>query len=321
MRYWWVNQNQTYKQEIAGGYLWSPRTNKNGGRNQFYDNMRLVEPGDVVFSFADQKIQQIGMATARAVPCPKPLEFGQTGGYWSNDGWLVNVTWESAEKAIRPKDYIADLRPHLPAIYAPLDANGKGRQNLYLAEISLPMAEILLAKLGLAEQIKSAEAFPVEPGSSTTIFAVEAKIEEGILNNTEIDSTSKTALILARRGQGRFRKNLEGIEKACRITGVTDRRLLRASHIKPWRMCETNHERLDGNNGLLLTPTFDVLFDAGYISFSADGSVLVSDAIGHAQLAAVGLGNPTSLPRQAFSAEQTEYLKYHHTYIFERKRP
>ena len=23
MRYWWVNQNQTHRQEIGGGYLWS----------------------------------------------------------------------------------------------------------------------------------------------------------------------------------------------------------------------------------------------------------------------------------------------------------
>ena len=25
MRFWWVNQNQTYRQEVAGGYLWSPK--------------------------------------------------------------------------------------------------------------------------------------------------------------------------------------------------------------------------------------------------------------------------------------------------------
>ena len=33
MRYWWVNQNQTFRQEIAGGFLWSPKRNANGGRN------------------------------------------------------------------------------------------------------------------------------------------------------------------------------------------------------------------------------------------------------------------------------------------------
>lgn len=40
MRYWWVNQNQTFKQESEGGYIWSPKRNANGARNPFYDNTR-----------------------------------------------------------------------------------------------------------------------------------------------------------------------------------------------------------------------------------------------------------------------------------------
>lgn len=53
MRYWWVNQNQTFRHEIAGGYLWSPKRNKGNRLNPFYETMREVAPGDVVFSFVD----------------------------------------------------------------------------------------------------------------------------------------------------------------------------------------------------------------------------------------------------------------------------
>ena len=53
MRYWWVNQNQTYVQEVGGGYLWSPKVNANGRSNRFYDSMIEAAPGDVVFSFCD----------------------------------------------------------------------------------------------------------------------------------------------------------------------------------------------------------------------------------------------------------------------------
>ena len=53
MRYWWVNQNQTYRAEVRGSFMWSPKQNANGARNQFYDNMRAVSSGDVVFSFCD----------------------------------------------------------------------------------------------------------------------------------------------------------------------------------------------------------------------------------------------------------------------------
>jgi hypothetical protein len=31
-RYWWVNHQQTWRQEIEGQYLWSPKLNANGSR-------------------------------------------------------------------------------------------------------------------------------------------------------------------------------------------------------------------------------------------------------------------------------------------------
>jgi hypothetical protein len=45
MRYWWVNQNQTYRHEVPGGYLWSPKAKTNGQINPFYEFMREVSPG------------------------------------------------------------------------------------------------------------------------------------------------------------------------------------------------------------------------------------------------------------------------------------
>ena len=56
MHYWWVNHNMTAQQEIEGGYLWSPKTMRNGRRSQFYENMQATHPGDWVVSFAKSKI-------------------------------------------------------------------------------------------------------------------------------------------------------------------------------------------------------------------------------------------------------------------------
>jgi putative restriction endonuclease len=67
VRYWWVNQNQTSRQEIEGGYLWSPKRNKNGRRNPFYEFMREVAPGDVVFSFYDTRIAVTLLASSAAI--------------------------------------------------------------------------------------------------------------------------------------------------------------------------------------------------------------------------------------------------------------
>jgi hypothetical protein len=89
MRYWWVNQNQTYKQEMTGGYLWSPKRNRNGARNQFYENMREVAPGDLVFSFRDTKIVAIGVTSSNCYEAPQPEDFGVVGQNWDDIGWKV----------------------------------------------------------------------------------------------------------------------------------------------------------------------------------------------------------------------------------------
>lgn len=86
MRYWWVNQNQTYRHEVGGGYLWSPKRKANQAQNPFYDFMREVAPGDVIFSFANTRIGAVGIARSHAYEAPKPLEFGQAGAYWDTIG-------------------------------------------------------------------------------------------------------------------------------------------------------------------------------------------------------------------------------------------
>ena len=52
MGFWWVNHKQTFNQEIGGGYIWSPKEDKNGARNQAYINLTLTKVNDTVFSYA-----------------------------------------------------------------------------------------------------------------------------------------------------------------------------------------------------------------------------------------------------------------------------
>ena len=89
--YWWVNQNQTYTHEVRGGYLWSPKVNANGARNQFYENMKRVQRGDTLFPFCDTYIKAIGVCINEAESAPKPTAFGSTGAYWNDEGWFVEV--------------------------------------------------------------------------------------------------------------------------------------------------------------------------------------------------------------------------------------
>jgi hypothetical protein len=114
-----INQSQTYRAEVRGHFMWSPRRNANGVRNQFYENMRAVRPGDVVFSFCDTRIKAIGLVIGVAQNGPKP-DFGSAGPNWSDEGWFVPVYYVALESQIRPKDHIDVLRPFLPVKYSPL---------------------------------------------------------------------------------------------------------------------------------------------------------------------------------------------------------
>ena len=144
MRYWWVNQNQTYRHEVQGGYLWSPKRNANGARNPFYESMREVAPGDLIFSFMDTRILAVGIAQSYCWESPKPLEFGNSGQNWENIGWRVKVNFTELANKVRPKDHIDILRPLLPDRYSPLQPNGNGLQSVYLTEVPTALAEVLI---------------------------------------------------------------------------------------------------------------------------------------------------------------------------------
>jgi predicted restriction endonuclease len=137
-------------------------------------------------------------------------------------------------------------------------------------------------------------------------------VEQGIKGDESISQTEREQLVRSRIGQGKFRRVVQAVEKACRLTGVNDERFLIASHIKPWKDC--NHaERLDGHNGLMLTPHVDKLFDRGWISFSDDGHVLIS---GQAKSVAEAWGLAGTPNVGAFSPKQQVFLKYHREKVF-----
>lgn len=123
------------------------------------------------------------------------------------------------------------------------------------------------------------------------------------------------ALADARNGLGLFRAGVEQVEGACRATGVMDRRHLRAVHIKPWAACD-DAGRLDGNNGLLLSPHVAHLFERGYVSFADDGRMLVARQLNSTVLKRWSL--PAAVSARPFSAKQKPYLAWHREHVFEK---
>ncbi len=318
MRYWWVNQNQTYRHEIRGGYLWSPKKRSSGTRNPFYEFMREVAPGDLVFSFADTWIRAFGVARSYAYEAPKPLEFGSAGRNWDAIGWRVDVEFHEATSPYRPVDWIDRLRTLLPDRYAPLRHNGHGVQSIYLTEVLKPLALVLAELLGrevlAIARAESVAEFQIHvPNPEIVLW--EEHIEQRVVADATLDETERKAIVLARRGQGRFRERVSEIERRCRVTAVDRPEHLRASHCKPWRDSD-NAERLDGDNGLLLTPSIDHLFDRGFISFRGDGRLLVSPVAHRPSLVRMGVEVEKELDVGRFTSGQERYLEFHRDAVF-----
>ncbi|HPU52050.1 MAG TPA: HNH endonuclease signature motif containing protein [Burkholderiaceae bacterium] len=316
MRYWWVNQNQTFRQEIEGGYLWSPKRNKNGNRNPFYEFMREVAPGDIVFSFCDTRIPALGIVSGYCRESPKPEEFGTTGTNWSQIGWRVGVRWHRLTSPVRPKDHIARLRPDLSIRYSPLTPDGNGLQSVYLTLVNPALAATLISLIGpeawrVADVGHEVREFERDtPAPEQDIEEWEHRVEIELSTDIGIRETERAALIQARRGQGQYRDNLKAVERACRITKVERLEHLIASHVRPWRD-SNNEQRLDGENGLLLTPTVDHLFDKGFISFEDSGRLIVSPVADPVSLKRMGIDHENRMNVGAFSEGQRRHLDFH----------
>lgn len=145
---------------------------------------------------------------------------------------------------------------------------------------------------------------------------LENEVVEKIKNDTNIDTTEKTSLIKSRKGQGKFRSNVLSIMPSCPFTNISLTSLLRASHIMPWSKCETNTQRLDGYNGLSLTPTYDVLFDSGLISFNNDGSLLISSRLSNDIRSSLNLVEGKVYNIENESGNKDFYLDYHRCNVF-----
>lgn len=312
MRYWWVNHKQTVRQEIGGGYLWSPKTEANGARSQYYNNMREAAPGDVILSYANGVVGHAGIVRDFAITAPMPSSYGEAAP-WRGEGWLLPASWHRLEPTIPPKTIFRQIAPLLPTKYSPLRlATGDGNQKAYFTEIDERLFSLIAGLGGVTIEQLQADA-PVGPDVVANLDdAVQSQIED----DAGLPQTQKEQLILARKGQGLFRSRVMELEPRCRLTGVDNPVLLIASHVKPWRACSTADERLDGENGLMLTPHVDRLFDKGLISFENSGDVLLSPKLDRADLNRLGLADACSRNAGPFSKGQAGYLNHHRNIVF-----
>lgn len=105
----------------------------------------------------------------------------------------------------------------------------------------------------------------------------------------EPNVTERSGLVTSRVGQGYYRQQIiEKWEGKCPVTQSELLKVLISSHIVPWSECN-DKERLDVENGILLSPNVDSLFDKHLISFSDNGQMIVSDKLSNEELKRLGI--------------------------------
>ena len=160
---------------------------------------------------------------------------------------------------------------------------------------------------------------------SDTLKMLESKIndnaDEYIISDIETDADKlqilgkeRETFIKARVNQSVFRERLLNKYDCCCLCKVSNPKFLIASHIKPWADSE-NDEKLDADNGLLLYPNHDALFDSGYISFDENGVIIISEQLG--QVDAIFMNVDKNM-KINLSSKNKKYLEYHRNKIFKK---
>lgn len=130
-------------------------------------------------------------------------------------------------------------------------------------------------------------------------------------------TTEAERLVIQRVGQNIFRDRLMSYWGGrCPLTGITEPELLRASHIKPWAKCDSDAERLDVHNGLLLSALWDAAFDAGLVTFEEDGTPRFAPSLGAEALVCLTWTAPLSLTLQ-----HRAQMAWHRKYVFSGTSP
>ena len=147
------------------------------------------------------------------------------------------------------------------------------------------------------------------------LFALINYNENLLALNEDTGDTETSVIQKIRKGQNKFReKLLKVIKKECPITKINDKRLLIASHIKPWAM-SNNVERLDTYNGLILSMLFDRLFDKGLITFSLNKKLIISTSLSKSNRGKIGIENDQVIESLPIEGREN-YINYHRNKVF-----
>ena len=159
------------------------------------------------------------------------------------------------------------------------------------------------------EEIEKRKAFIENYGS------IRQTEEETFFGVREEEQEKKHLVRYSREGQDEYRRKLLEECPFCPITMINEESLLIASHIKPWAVSDPK-ERIDPNNGFILSPLYDKLFDRGYITFSNDKRVSISNWLSRQVKERIGIKENQLFQFLPMNDSRARYLEYHRNMVF-----
>jgi hypothetical protein len=131
--------------------------------------------------------------------------------------------------------------------------------------------------------------------------------------------TTVEKIVKVRVGQQRFKRDvLIDCGRVCPFTNITDESLLIAGHIKPWAKSSYD-EKLNPKNGLLFTPTFDRMFNNGFITFKDDTKLMISPLVSNATVRLLGIASNMEIPIPLVGNShkgRREFMEYHRNFVY-----
>jgi hypothetical protein len=229
---------------------------------------------------------------------------------------LSPITMSRLEKAATDNGFDQGLEPEDAILLAAFSQQNVARA---LGEYGTPMAAPVPSGAAGGRTVRDV---PALHRLLRRAFELSKALPDELLHTFEKQvavlpkTTEAERLVVQRVGQSLFREGLLQLwEGRCAVTGLAVPALLRASHIKPWADCDTDAERLDVYNGILLAPHLDAAFDCGFITVADDGAIVVSDALDADALAILGLDQPLSV--RGLADGHRGYLPWHRERLFQ----
>lgn len=210
MAIFYVFQGDTYKDELDGGFVWSPKLNESGRRNRGYTMMTHIRKGDFILHNFDGKMVAISIAQTDFFDAKKPLYQHNKGASWNDDGYRVNTSYHELEVPV-------DITKHEHKSWLALNhksesaftIKGTGKQQ-YMCSIDTNHA-IYLLKAAIAS----------DQNTATSQFLKDILAEIGEEKASDYDSSDKKIIDDLIENQEESKPTWSGHQKGQEMTVVS----------------------------------------------------------------------------------------------------